>query len=129
MPGPRARRGGDAQVAADIGDDLCHRTVIEVVIHLRPIQPFQQFAAQVVLLVRLNVLPLDGIVDVAQNPRPCRGAGAVACRWGATGLVTRRASPMVRRTVRASRSKAWATASTAAGSTGASSWRAGTPTA
>ena len=65
FPGMRARGGAEAEVVGDLGDDVLHRAVEEVVDAVKAIQAAEQFGFQGVGFVVVFGFTLDGVLDGA----------------------------------------------------------------
>jgi hypothetical protein len=68
-----ALRLGEAEIAADFGDDLRDRPVAQLVLHPQRVQPVQQFVVQPVRFVVLRGA-LDRVLDLADDPLAGGGA-------------------------------------------------------
>ena len=92
------------EIPADVGDDLRHRAVVDLVVELGPIQPVEQLDMQLPARI-LPVRPLGHVLDLAEDAPPRRGPMLVLARRG-DGFAKRRARQMLRRTAREMRSNA-----------------------
>ena len=66
LPWPGARRGREAEVVADLADDLVHGPFIEIVVEVRTIQPLAKLDMQAIRL-GTAFLALDHVLDGAED--------------------------------------------------------------